>query len=59
MLPNAALPNTAPAPYVRHRPELTLLYQVIEHHLPEFTEHLRERGHFLPKFVFQEFHDYL
>ena len=59
MLPNAALPNTAPAPYVRHRPELTLLYQVIEHHLPEFTEHLRERGHFLPKFVFQEFYDYL
>jgi len=53
------LPNIAPAPYVRHRPELTLLYQVIEHHLPEFTEHLRERGHFLPKFVFQEFHDYL
>jgi len=30
-----------------------------EHHLPEFTEHLRERGHFLPKFVHQEFYDYL
>jgi len=53
------MPNVAPAPYVRHRPELTLLYQVIEHHLSEFTDHLRERGHFLPKFVFQEFNDYL
>jgi ribosomal protein S27E len=53
------LPNIAPAPYVRHRPELTLLYQVVEHHLPEFNEHLRERGRFLPRFVFQEFHDYL
>jgi len=53
------LPNIAPAPYVRHRPELTLLYEIIEHHLPEFTEHLRERGHFLPKFVLQEFYDYL
>lgn len=52
------MPNIAPAPYVRHRPELTLLYQV-ERHLPEFSEHLRERGRFLPRFVFQEFHDYL
>ena len=33
-----AMPNVAPAPYVRHRPELTLLYHVIEHHLSEFTE---------------------
>ena len=53
------MPNIAPAPYVRHRPELTLLYQVVEHHLPEFNEHLRERGRFLPGFVFHEFHDYL
>ncbi len=38
---------------------LTLLHQVIEHYVPEFTEHLRDHGHFLPKFVFQEFNDYL
>ena len=34
------MPNIAPHPYVRHRPELTLLYQVVEYHLPEFREHL-------------------
>jgi ribosomal protein S27E len=53
------LPNVAPHPYVRHRPELTLLYQVVEYHLPEFREHLRQHDKYLPRFVIQEFEDYL
>jgi hypothetical protein len=53
------LPTVAPHPYVRHRPELTLLYQVVEYHLPEFREHLRQHDKYLPRFVIQEFEDYL
>jgi hypothetical protein len=56
---NTSLPNIAPAPYVRHRPELTLLYQVIEHHLPQFTDYLHQHDRYLPKFVLKEFDDYL
>jgi ribosomal protein S27E len=53
------LPSVAPYPYVRHRPELTLLYQVIEHHLPEFKAELRDQHRALPRFVLREFDDYL
>lgn len=28
--------------YVRHKPEQTLLYQLIERHWPEFQSHLRQ-----------------
>jgi hypothetical protein len=54
-----SLPSVAPYPYVRHRPELTLLYQVIEHHLPEFKAELRDQHRALPRFVLREFDDYL
>jgi len=30
--------------YQRHRPEQTLLYQIVEQHYPAFTAHLAERG---------------
>ncbi len=30
--------------YVRHKPEQTLLYQLIERHWPEFQSHLNEVG---------------
>ena len=30
--------------YQRHRPEQTLLYQIVEEYYPAFTTHLTERG---------------
>lgn len=30
--------------YARHRPETTLLYQLVERHYPEFLTALRRRG---------------
>ena len=45
--------------YVRHKPEQTLLYQLIERHWPEFQSHLSEAGSFLPRHVTREFEEYL
>jgi ribosomal protein S27E len=45
--------------YVRHRPERTLLYQIVEEYLPEFRAHLVQKGIELPEFVEQEFDAYL
>jgi ribosomal protein S27E len=45
--------------YVRHRPERTLLYQIVEEHLPEFRAQLAQKGVTLPDFVEQEFDTYL
>jgi hypothetical protein len=45
--------------YQRHRPEQTLLYQIVEQHYPAFTAHLVERGRVLPAYVQREFDDYL
>ena len=53
------MPNVAPYPYVRHRPEHTLLYEVIDHHLTEFSGHLRSQDNPPPAFVLREFHEYL
>jgi ribosomal protein S27E len=50
--------STAPA-HVRHRPERTLLYQVIEQHYPRFLAHLAASGRTLPRHVQREFEDYL
>lgn len=36
------MPHGAPYPYVRHRPVLTLLYQVMDHRLPEYLDHIRD-----------------
>ena len=47
------------ATYERHRPEQTLLYQLIERHWPELQSHLREVGSFLPQHVTREFEEYL
>lgn len=43
------------AQYERQRPELTLLYQVVEHHYRVLIEKLEAQGHALPKFVQREF----
>jgi len=47
------------ATYERHRPEQTLLYQLIERHWPELQSHLRGVGSFLPQHVTREFEEYL
>lgn len=45
--------------YQHHRPEQTLLYQIVEQHYPTFIAHLAERGRELPGYVQREFEDYL
>ena len=45
--------------YVRHRPEQTLLYQLVEQYYAPFVEHLATRERALPAHVQREFEDYL
>ena len=45
--------------YERHRPEQTLLYQLIERYWPEFQSYLSETGRCLPRHVTREFNEYL
>ncbi|MFT6087943.1 MAG: hypothetical protein ACI9UD_003131 [Glaciecola sp.] len=45
--------------YKRHRPETTLLYQLVERYYPEFTANLAEQGKYLPKYVKREFDELL
>ena len=47
------------ATYERHRPEQTLLYQLIERYWPEFQSYLSEAGRCLPRHVTREFNEYL
>jgi len=41
--------------YVRHRPETTLLYQIIREYWPEFQAELASQGKYLPAYITQEF----
>ncbi len=43
-----AEPGLGAAYYQRHRPEQTLLYQIIEQHYPVFTEQLAAQSTALP-----------
>lgn len=45
--------------YIRHQPENTLLYQIVEKHYPIFVSHLASEGRSLPSHVQQEFEEYL
>jgi ribosomal protein S27E len=45
--------------YQRHKPEQTLLYQIIEHHYPEFQALMEAQNRPLPIYVQQEFDEYL
>ena len=45
--------------YQRHRPEKTLLYQLVSRHYPVFRQKLAEDGRILPDYVQREFEDYL
>jgi ribosomal protein S27E len=47
------------SPYARHRPEETLLYQVIDDNYPDFVAWFEAQGRTLPRFVRREFDDYL
>jgi len=44
--------------YERHRPEQTLLYQIIEQHYLTFLTHLEQQSRTLPVYVQREFEDY-
>jgi hypothetical protein len=44
--------------YERHRPEETVLYQVVEQHWPAFRERAEHAGG-LPRFVVREMDEYL
>ena len=45
--------------YQPHRPEKTLLYQLVSKHYPAFRQKLAEEGRALPEYVQREFEDYL
>ena len=45
--------------YVRHRPETTLLYQIVQEYWPEFQAELASHGKYLPAYVTKEFDEYL
>jgi len=47
------------AVYVRHRPETTLLYQIVHEYWPEFQAELASHGKHLPAYVTKEFDEYL
>jgi ribosomal protein S27E len=45
--------------YARHRPERTLLYQLVQEYYPALRAHLAAQGTALPGYVEQEFEEYL
>ena len=45
--------------YERHKPEQTLLYQIIEKYYPQFLNHMGQQDKGLPKYVRSEFEEYL
>ncbi len=52
--------STLPRPlHERHRPEKTLLYQIIDRHYPGFLVYMVEQGKPLPYHVQKEFDEYL
>lgn len=63
MFQSAAARNSAPRfggwPCRRHRPEQTLLYQIVEQHYPAVTVHLAAQAGYLFDHVQREFEDYL
>lgn len=49
----------APPGYRRHRPEATLLYQLVAEHYPGLRDRRTAEGRPLPRYVEDEFEDYL
>ncbi len=54
-----APPFIDPPGYARHRPEATLLYQLVERYYPEFAAAREAAGRPLPRYVQEEFEAYL
>ena len=54
-----APPFIDPPGYARHRPEQTLLYQLVEQHYAAFLAAREVAGRPLPKYVREEFEAYL
>jgi ribosomal protein S27E len=54
-----APPFLDPPGYARHRPEATLLYQLVGRHYPAFREMRAEAGRSLPDYIEKEFDAYL
>jgi len=54
-----APPFVEPPGYARHRPESTLLYQLVEQHYPVFREMRAIAGRSLPDCIEYEFDAYL
>ena len=52
-------PGVGAPVYTRHRPECTLLYQLVQEYYPAFKAHLAAQGTVLPGYVEQEFGAYL
>jgi len=53
------LANGHPPQHERHKPENTLLYQIVEKYWPVFQDELNTQGKGLPFFVANEFDEYL
>jgi len=51
--------SNSAAVYVRHRPETTLLYQIVQEYWPEFQAELASHDKYLPAYVKKEFDEYL
>jgi hypothetical protein len=47
------------AQYSRHRPEETLLYQIVDDYYLDFLSQFESEGRSLPQFVRKEFEEYL
>ncbi len=45
--------------YERHKPEQTLLYQIVEKYYPQFLNLMGQQDKYLPKYVRSEFEEYL
>ena len=56
--PSRTQPHSS-AVYVCHRPETTLLYQIVQEYWPEFQAELASHGRYLPAYVIKEFDEYL
>jgi hypothetical protein len=54
-----APPFIDPPGYARHRPEATVLYELVERHYPEFVSVREAAGRPLPRYVQDEFEAYL
>ncbi len=54
-----APPFIEPSGYAQHRPESTLLYQLVEQNYPLFGELRAREGRSLPDYVQKEFDAYL